>query len=78
MTLKGWRVVKPQHNQSIWHHSDKTSMAIKKRYLDFVQMHGLISLVNDIHMDNLKEILVYVDYGWIINNQPKIVWLGYP
>ena len=34
-------------------------------------MHGLISLVNDNHMDNsLKEILVYVYFGSIVNNQP--------
>ena len=33
--------------------------------------HSLISLVNDNHMDNsLKEILVYVCFGSIINNLP--------
>ena len=33
---------------------------------------GLISLVNDNHIDNnLKEILVYVYLGSIVNNQPK-------
>ena len=30
-------------------------------------MHGLISLVNDNHVDNLKEILVYVCFGSIVN-----------
>ena len=34
--------------------------------------HGLISLVNDNHADNyLKEILSFVYYGRIVNNQPK-------
>ena len=47
-------------------------MAINNRYLDFVQMHGLISLVNNNHIDNnLKEILVYVYFGLIVSNQPK-------
>ena len=41
-------------------------MAINYLDLDFVQMRGLISLVNDSHMDNnLKEILVYVYFGSI-------------
>ena len=32
----------------------------------------MISLVNDNHMDNnLKEILVYVYLGSIVNNEPK-------
>ena len=35
-------------------------------------MHGLISLVNDNQVDNsVKEILVYVYWGLIINNQSK-------
>ena len=35
-------------------------------------MRGLITLVNDNHMDNyLKEILVFVYYGSIVNNQPQ-------
>ena len=35
-------------------------------------MCSLISLVNDNHVDNnLKEILVYVYFGSIVNNQPK-------
>ena len=35
-------------------------------------MQGLITLVNDNHMDNyLKEILVFVYYGLIVNNRPK-------
>ena len=34
-------------------------------------MHGLITLVIDIHVDNyLKEILAFVYYGWIVNNRP--------
>ena len=45
-------------------HSDKNN-----RYLDFVQTRGLISLVNDNHVENnLKEILVNVYYGSIFNN----------
>ena len=37
-------------------------------------MHSLISLVNDNHVDNyLKEILAFVYYGSIVNNQPN--WL---
>ena len=46
---------------AIWHHSDKNNAAtrINNHYLDFVQTRGLISLVNDYHVDNnLKEILV--------------------
>ena len=47
-------------------------MAINNTYLDFVETHGLISLVNYNHVDNnLKEILVYVHFGSIVNNQPK-------
>ena len=35
-------------------------------------MHGLITLFNDNHVDNyLKEILVFVYYGSIVNNQTK-------
>ena len=35
-------------------------------------MRGLISLVNDNHVDNkLKDILVYVYLGSIVNNRPK-------
>ena len=35
-------------------------------------MCGLISLVNDNHMDNnLKEILMYEYFGLIVNSQPK-------
>ena len=49
---------------ALWHHSNKNSMAINNRYLD--------SLVNDNHVDNnLKEILMYVYYGSIVNNPPK-------
>ena len=42
-------------------------------------MSGLISLVNDNHADsNLKEILVYVYFGSIVSNQPKIFLNIYP
>ena len=35
-------------------------------------MGGLITLVNDNHVDNyLKEILAFVYYGSIVNNWPK-------
>ena len=35
-------------------------------------MHGLMTLVNSNHMDKfLKEILTFVYYGSIVNNQPK-------
>ena len=35
-------------------------------------MRGLISLINDNHVDNnLKEILVYVYFGAIVINRPK-------
>ena len=35
-------------------------------------MGGMITLVIDNHMDNyLKEILAFVYYGLIVNNQPK-------
>ena len=45
---------------------------INNCYLDSIQMHCLISLVDDNHMDNkLKEIFVYVFYGSVVNNQPK-------
>ena len=37
-------------------------------YLDSVQTRALMSLVNDNHVDNnLKEILVYVYLGSIVN-----------
>ena len=36
-------------------------------------MHGLITLVNDIHVYSyLKEFLAFVYYGWIVNNRPKM------
>ena len=36
------------------------------------QRRGLILLVNDNHVDNnLKEILVYVYFGSIVNNLPQ-------
>ena len=45
---------------ALWRHSDN-SVATNNYYMDFVQMRGLISLVNDNHMDNnLKEILVCI------------------
>ena len=34
-------------------------------------MRGLITLVNDDHVDYLKEILAFVYYGSIGNNRPK-------
>ena len=50
--------------------TDNPSAAINNRYLAFVQMRGLISLVNDYHVDNnAKKILVYIDYGSIVNNR---------
>ena len=59
-------------------HSDVTvtriAVAINNRYLDFVQTHGLFSLVKGNHVDyNLKEILVYVYFGSIVNNPPDEV-----
>ena len=37
-----------------------------------MQTGGLISFVNDTHVDkNLKEILVFVYYGPIVNNRPN-------
>ena len=38
--------------KALWRRSDKNSADINNRYLDFVQTRGLISLVNDNHMDN--------------------------
>ena len=56
----------------LWRHSDKNGAAKNNRYLDFVQMRGLISLVNDNHVDNnFKEILVYIYLGSIVINRPK-------
>ena len=47
-------------------------MTINNCYLGFIQRLGLILLVNDNHMENYyKEILVYVYFGWIVNNQLK-------
>ena len=57
---------------TLWCHSDKKSPATNNRYLDFVQMHDLISLVNDNHVDNsLKDIFGNLYYGSIVNNQLK-------
>ena len=54
------------------HHNDKNGATINNRYLDFVQTRGLISLVNDYHVDkDLKEILVHVYFGSIVNNRLK-------
>ena len=36
----------------LWCHSNKNSMAINNCYPDFEQMHSLISVVNDNHVDN--------------------------
>ena len=53
-------------------YSNKNSTAINNRNIDFVQTCGLISLVNDNHVDNdLKEILVYIYYGSIVNNRSQ-------
>ena len=58
-------------------HSDKNCAAINNYYLDFLQMPGLNSLVNDNHIaNNLKEILVYVNLGSIVNNRPKNYWMS--
>ena len=47
-------------------------MARNNHYLDFTELQGLISLVDDNYVDNnLKEMLVYVYFGSIVNNQPK-------
>ena len=62
---------------TLWRHSDKKSAAINNRYmyLDFFLTRGLITVVNDNHVDNyLKEILAFVYYGSIANNQPKSKW----
>ena len=49
------------HYTALLRHNDKNDAAINNRYMDFVQTHCLILLVNDNHKDNtLKEILVYV------------------
>ena len=57
---------------ALWRHSDKNSAALNYPYLDFVDTRGLISLVNDNHVDNnLKESLMYVYLGSIVNNRPK-------
>ena len=35
-------------------------------------MHDLITLVNDNQVDSyLKDILVFIYHGWIVNNSPK-------
>ena len=53
---------------ALWRHSEKNSAAINNLYPDFVQTRNLISMVNDNHVDtNLKDILVYVYYGSIVN-----------
>ena len=52
--------------------SDKNRTAINSRYQNFLQTRSLISLVNDNHVDNnLKEILVCVYLGSIVNNRPN-------
>ena len=52
-------------------HSEN-SAAINNRYLSFVQMRGLILLVNDNHVDNnLKEILEYLYLGPNENSRSK-------
>ena len=54
---------------ALWHHSDKNSLTINNRYLEFIIVR-LITLVNDNHVDNyLKEILASVYYG--SNIRPK-------
>ena len=38
---------------AFWHHGDKDSAAMNNRYLDFVQMRGLISVASyDNYLDN--------------------------
>ena len=50
----------------------QTYAAINNRYLDFIQMRGLVSLVNDNRVDNtLKEVLVHVYLSSIVNNGPE-------
>ena len=44
----------------------------KHCYLNFVQTGGFISLFKVNHVDNnLKEIMVYVYFGRIVNNRSK-------
>ena len=45
--------------------------AINNRYLDFVQMRCLISLVNNNHVDKTKGIFMHVYLGSIVNNRQK-------
>ena len=52
-------------------HRDKNNAAKNNRYLDFVQKRGSISLVNDNHMNKLKETLVNMYFGLIINDWPQ-------
>ena len=43
-------------------------MDINIPYLDFIQESGLVSLVNENHVDKyLKEILAFIYYGLIVN-----------
>ena len=49
-----------------------TVKELNYRYLDLVQTCGLISLVNDYHVDNsIKKNLIYVYFGSILNNLSK-------
>ena len=50
---------------AFWRHSDRNSAAINNRYLDFVQMHGLILLVNDNHVDNTLKEIFYSRILWV-------------
>ena len=55
---------------ALWHHSDKNSVAINNRYLGFVK-RGLITLVNDNHVDNFKDFFGVCILWIIVNNRPK-------
>ena len=53
-------------------HSDKNSSAVNNRYRI---SSNAITLANDNHIGKyLKEILVFVYYGWIVNNRSKNCW----
>ena len=58
---------------ALWRHVDKNSPALNNRFADFVRTRVLILLVS-IHVENnLKENLMYIYFGSIVNTEQNSI-----
>ena len=62
--------------KALWGHSVKECALINNRYMDFVQMRGLISLADDNRVNiNLKEIWCIYTLVRLYTIDPKTIYL---